>query len=92
MSTPGEMKKSYTVFIAFGKGSDKTVLLNYPYSCCGCYDGRKICSHILAVIFAIMVMQHYPKDEAEMILNMPGPTDAQNLPTSVDLLLNDDSI
>ena len=92
VSTPGEMKKSYTVFIAFGKGSDKTVLLNYPYSCCGCYDGRKICSHILAVIFAIMVMQHYPKDEAEMILNMPGPTDAQNLPTSVDLLLNDDSI
>ena len=37
-------------------------------------------------------VQHYPKDEAEMILNMPGPTDAQNLPTSVDLLLNDDTI
>ncbi len=39
----------YRVFMAFDAEGE---ILAYPYSCCGCYDGRGFCSHLLAMLFA----------------------------------------
>lgn len=79
--------EGYTCYIAFGKVSGETTLkyLPYPFSCCGCYDGRHICSHLLASLGAIFIPQIFTEEQSKIILNMTSPIDVQNIATPIEL-------
>ena len=50
-----ELDGFYTVFVSFDLSTKE--LLYYPYSICGCYDGRHVCSHFAAFLFFIRCAQ-----------------------------------
>ena len=50
-SEPDELNEYYTVHLAFDLLSKD--VLSYPYSLCGCYDGRHFCSHVSVFMFLI---------------------------------------
>ena len=81
----------YYVYIAFGKNiSDPTEngelkILDFPYSCCGCYDGRKVCSNQLAARGLVYLIQNRPKEAIEKVfLSMKSPVDVQNIFTPIE--------
>jgi hypothetical protein len=72
----------YRVFIAFHAESGD--VLGYPYSCCGCYDGRTFCSHLLANLLAFRQVQRYGSVERFEEIWPKSPTGTQGFPTLVE--------
>jgi len=68
----------YTAYLAFG-GQCKE-MFGYPYSCCGCYDGRGLCSHLLALLLEFMLIQRSPSKEEYMLQKPPPASQLQNTP------------
>jgi hypothetical protein len=81
----GDLKKkreNYTVYLAFCASTGH--VLGYPYSCCGCYDGRGFCSHLLATLCVFRLVQNcVSKDVFEAAMPVP-PTYSQNVPTLLE--------
>ena len=80
----------YDVYTTFGKNDNCLSLLPYPFSCCGCYDGRRVCSHRLSTLFVIMMMQRHTKDDCMKVLKKPSPVSIQNIPTLLDFIIYTD--
>ena len=81
----------YYVYIAFGKDvtdlaeNEQLKILDFPYSCCGCYDGRKVCSHQLAARGLVYLIQNKSKEDIEKVfLSMKSPVDVQNILTPIE--------
>ncbi len=51
----------YCLYMAFGR--ENGAVLAYPYSCCGCYDGRGFCSHLLALLLSFRIVQQHEDDD-----------------------------
>jgi hypothetical protein len=59
----------YTVYLAFDLNG---YLLEYPFSCCRCYNSRGCCSHQLAELIVFRSMQRTPS-QAIFEEVMPNP-------------------
>ncbi len=72
--------EGYIVYIAFGKTeeSNELEILEYPFTCCGCYDGRKPCSHQLAARCLIYIVQNFSKEDSFHFFNIKSPVEVQN--------------
>lgn len=82
--------KCYTNYLVFGKEAKNSSstpilkILDYPYSVCGCYDGRECCSHLLAFRGFVYLAQNFSKKKLTHIFNMKSPVDVQNIMTPCD--------
>lgn len=79
-------RQGYAVYLAFAKteeresGESRLKLLDFPYSCCGCYDGRGPCSHCTATLL-LFHQAGRSESEQDFISRLPpSPTEAQNMP------------
>jgi 5'-3' exonuclease len=74
-------QSGYTVYLAFDSSG---CLLQYPFSCCGCYDGRGCCSHQLAKLVLFGLIQNSPSQAVFEEVMPDPPHDIQNVPTMVE--------
>lgn len=83
----------YHVFLCFDYDKYKPrKILPYPYSCCGCYDGRNssLCSHLLGFSVVLMLAQHAPS-QSEFEWVMPdSPLKIQMLPLLIENMVRAD--
>ena len=82
-SSEDQLDDHCTMFLFFDIHAKK--LLHYPYSICGSYDGRHVCSHFARFLFLIRCVQHcdFPQDYFENSLPS-NPTDFQNKTTLIE--------
>ena len=59
-------------------------ILEYPYSYCCCYDGRKECSHQIAVRYMIYLTQNYCKADVRIYFDIPSLVNVQRLLTPIE--------
>jgi 5'-3' exonuclease len=89
-----EKEGSYTVYLCFDvshRKRKKRRVLDYPYSCCGCPNGRGFCSHCLGFLMTCMVAQR-TKNQCRFERIMPeSPLETQNAPLLIELLTVGDS-
>lgn len=74
--------RGYILYLAFSVDDGR--FLAYPFSCCGCYDGRGLCSHQLGNLCVFQLIQ---KEESQQLFEdaMPDPPcDSQNIPTLIE--------
>jgi hypothetical protein len=71
--------EGYRIYLAFDVNTGG--VLGYPFSCCGCYDGRTFCSHLLAKLLAFRQVQRCTSIEAFKEIWPPPPTRSQGIPT-----------
>lgn len=77
--TDEESSEGYYVFVSFDTATG--TVQRYPFSICGCYDGRGFCSHLLASLLVFELVQ-YSKNKAEFEECMPvSPVKLQGVPT-----------
>ena len=74
-------QSGYTVYLAFDSSG---CLLEYPFSCCGCYDGRGCCSHQLAELVLFRLIQRAPSQAVFEEVMPDPPHNIQNVPTMVE--------
>ena len=73
----------YTVHLAFNALTKN--LLPYPYSICGCYDGRHCCSHISGFLFFIRCAQRCDFNQDVFEETFPqNPTKVQSTLTLIE--------
>ena len=73
----------YTVFLGFDLNSKN--MLFYPYSICGCYDGRHACSHFTSFLLLIRRAQRCDFNQDTFEKAFPGnPTHFQNKITLIE--------
>ena len=77
----------YMFYTSFGKvvGGTKINYFPYQFSCCGCYNGRHICSHLLASLVSISIHQLFTEENSKIILNITSPINIQNIATPIEL-------
>jgi len=75
-------EKGYILYLAFDSADGS--LLPYPFSCCGCYDGRGCCSHQLAKLGVFRLIQHSPSQSCFEEAMPVSPYLLQNIPTLVE--------
>jgi len=81
-NTDGSDKEYYTIFLCFDYDTSKKSARHvaaHPLSCCCCHNGRYFCSHMLALLMVIQLMQTYSCDQFEMAYAR-SPLFIQNLP------------
>jgi hypothetical protein len=77
--------EGYTVYNVFGRIDDNDLTkdiiqcLDYPYSWCGCYDGRMYCSHRLASNAVVYLAQTYSLRDFKIIMDIRSPVQSQNI-------------
>jgi len=69
------------------------VVLPYPFSCCGCYDGRGFCSHMLGLFMFCYVGQQsqkkkISKEKFESQFPKP-PHESQGEPVLIENMVRD---
>ena len=80
-----EMDDCYAIFLAFDVKTKK--LLFYPYSTCGCYDGRHVCSHIASFLLFIRCIQRCDYNQELFEKSFPtNPIKLQNCITLIEHL------
>lgn len=72
----------YTLYLAFDLRT--TRLLAYPYSVCGCYDGRGLCSHLLCSLGIFRVVQRLANESLVLKLMPEAPNKYQNMPVLLE--------
>ncbi len=91
-------RNGYVVFLCFeydtNKSQEDRKPLSYPYSCCGCYDGRTMCSHLLALLSVCFkaqteAMKGADKTSFEQHLTQP-PHNIQNEPIRIENIIRAD--
>lgn len=86
--------EGYTSYLCFN--CDETEggkrLLEYPNSCCGCYDGRVFCSHLtgLLLLFYLIQTSEYSKEEFEKDLP-EAAHEGQHIPMLMENMLREDA-
>ena len=66
--------------------------LTHPCTTCGCYDGRHVCSHLLAFLLLIRCVQQSDVDKQKFESKMPkNPILIQNALTLVENVSSTDS-
>ena len=93
--TEKQRREGYLCYLSFGKlnicgdspQADHVTLLEYPYSCCGCVDGRGWCSHLGAILGTVIQIQESSnKLEFESTAVFPSPLLAQNLALPIEFM------
>jgi hypothetical protein len=74
-------QKGYIMYVAFDMDGKFCV---YPFSCCGCYDGRGCCSHQLAMLGLFRQIKRATSQAAFEKAMPPPPIDVQNIPTLIE--------
>ena len=75
----------YTIFLAFN--ANTLEILFYPYSICGCYDGRHACSHVAAFMLLIRCIQRCEYNQELFENSFPAnPIKLQNCITLIEHL------
>ena len=75
----------YQLFMVFDASGGE--VLPYPFTCCGCYDGRTFCSHLLAQLLAFWQIQRCNSWAAFVEIWPPLPTPTQGIPTLFENLV-----
>jgi hypothetical protein len=78
----GSDQEHYTVFLCFRysrRKQSRRRVVAHPYSCCGCHDGREFCSHMLAFLMVILLLQRYGRECYESV-SPASPILLQSLP------------
>ena len=83
----------YTTFLTFAyeeENQNTRKLQKYPYSCCGCYQGRGSCSHKggLLMLIADIQLEHSIGGSQEIFEKIypPSPLAFQKLPIPVEFI------
>jgi hypothetical protein len=66
-------KQGYSVYLCYDSTTKKPLL--YPFSCCGCYDGRGFCSHLLATLSVFRLIQKCTDQRTFEKAMPPSPID-----------------
>ena len=70
-------------FLAFDSNRKKN--LHYPYSTCGCYDGRHACSHFAGFLLLIRCVQRCDHNQNTFENSLPNnPLKLQNQITLIE--------
>jgi len=89
----GRDKEYYRIFLCFKYDAnciDSRRVIGYPYSCCGCHDGRYFCSHMLALLSVLHLKQMY-SEEAFELGYARSPLVVQSMPLLVENLVRRDA-
>ena len=81
----GRDRDFYTIFLCFEHGDDAESrrVCPYPYSCCGCHEGRYFCSHMLALLSVFSLKQQYPAELFELAYAR-SPLASQTMPLLIE--------
>jgi hypothetical protein len=66
-------KQGYLVYLCYDSNTKDP--LPYPFSCCGCYDGRGFCSHLLATLSVFRLVQKFTDQRTFENTMPPSPID-----------------
>ena len=66
-------------------------VLPFPNSCCGCYDGRTMCLHLLGQLTLFQLIQKFGSTQQDFEQYLPEPTsDLQKLPMLIENIIRKD--
>lgn len=88
----------YIVYLCYEQGARKQPkLLQYPFSSCGCPNGRTVCSHVFAfeelLSLAATANSKFDDDKESFVRNMPScPLSTQKAPMLIELLVVQDQL
>jgi hypothetical protein len=90
-----KLEIGYTVYLCFdddSKNIDQQRVLPYPYSCCGCHNGRGFCSHCLGMLGLFMLIQEEVDRDFFESYMPESPIDTQVVPILIELMTMEDSL
>ena len=77
-----DMNDHYIIFLAFDLSNNE--LLLYPYSICGCYDSRQVCSHFGGFLLLIQCIQKC--EDNQELFEQSFPANPISLQNSITLI------
>jgi hypothetical protein len=85
-------ESGYLVYLCFDS-HESCDILDFPYSCCGCPNGRGFCSHCLGLLLLFHVIQTEATNLNEFSSVYPeSPKTTQKFPMLIELLLSKEQV